>query len=76
MAWIILFLPICVWMGIGIISKMNLLSITCTAITVVVFIFLEFGWASKEKNRSKQPLWIMYMMMGAVLLGVVWKYWK
>jgi hypothetical protein len=76
MAWIILFLPICVWMGIGIISKMNLLSIACTAITVVVFIFLELRWASKEENRSKLPLWIMCMMLGAVVLGVAWKFWK
>jgi hypothetical protein len=75
MAWIILFLPICIWMGIGIISRMDLLSIICIAITMVVFTFLELGWAAREKGRSKIPLWIMYMTLGSIALGVVWKYW-
>jgi hypothetical protein len=75
MVWIILFLPVCIWMGIGIISRMNLLSIACTAITVIVFAFLELGWLSREEGRSKVPLWIMGMMLGSIVLGVVWKYW-
>ena len=73
MVWIILFLPICIWMGIGIISTMNLLSIAGVAITVIVFTFLELKWVSRDKDRSRTPLWIMFMMIGSIVLGLVWK---
>lgn len=73
MVWIILFLPICIWMGIGIISTMNLLSIAGVAITMIVFAILEFRWVCRDKDRSRTPLWIMLMIIGSVILGLVWK---
>jgi hypothetical protein len=75
MAWIILFLPISIGMGIVFIAKMDLLSIACVAITTVIFALLELRWVSREPGRSKLPWWIMCMINGSVLLGVIWKYW-
>ncbi|HNY63916.1 MAG TPA: hypothetical protein PKM41_00645 [Deltaproteobacteria bacterium] len=73
MVWVLLFLPVCIWMGTGIISQMNLLSIAATAVTVVVFTLLELRWLSREEGRSKIPLVIMGMMMGSIVLGLLWK---
>ncbi len=73
MAWIILYIPFCIWMGTGIISRLNIYSIGAIFITVAIFVLIEFRQVSRDKNRSKTPLWIMCMTIATIFLGVLWK---
>ncbi len=73
MVWIILYIPLCIWMGIGIVSRMNLYSTGAVFITVAIFILIEYSQVSRDTNRSKTPLWIMCMTIASILLGIFWK---
>jgi len=73
MIWVILFLPLSIWLGINIIAQMNLASIGGICLTVAVFTLIELLQVSKDRKRSKIPLWIMCLMLFSVVLGVYWK---
>lgn len=73
MIWIILFLPLCLWLGIGIISQMNIASIGGVSLTIAVFTLVELWQVSKDGKRSRIPLWIMCLALFSVVLGLSWK---
>jgi hypothetical protein len=73
MVWVILFLPLSIWLGIGILGQMNIASIGGVCLTVAAFTLVELLQVSKDNNRSKIPLWIMCLMLFSVVLGVYWK---
>lgn len=73
MIWVILFLPLSIWLGMNIIIQMNIASIGGVFVTVAVFTLIELLQVSRDKKRSKVPLWIMCLMLFSVVLGVYWK---
>ena len=73
MTWVILFLPLSIWLGMNIIIQMNIASIGGVFVTVAVFTLIELLQVSRDKKRSKVPLWIMCLMLFSVVLGVYWK---
>ncbi len=73
MVWVILFLPLCIWLGISIIAQMNMPSVGGVFITVAIFALIEVLLVSKDGKRSKIPLWIMCLMLFSIALGIFWK---
>jgi hypothetical protein len=73
MVWAILFLPLGIWLGISIISYMDIFSIGGIFLTVAIFTLVEVLQVSQDKERSKIPLWIMCLMLLSIVLGVCWK---
>ena len=73
MAWIILFLPLSIWLGITYITQLNLQSVFCLSLTLIGFTLVELKQVLKDKSRMRTPLWIMVMSLGSMLLGVIWK---
>lgn len=72
MVWIVLFLPVCVWLGIVVVSALNLPTILALGTTVVVYLIVELRQVSRDRSRSRLPLWIMFLMLVSVVLGAVW----
>ena len=63
MVWIILFIPVCVWLSMNIVSQLNLLTLGGVALTCVIFFLIELTQVSHDGDRSKRPLWVMFLML-------------
>ncbi|MEA2102029.1 MAG: hypothetical protein U9P80_05585 [Thermodesulfobacteriota bacterium] len=71
MIWILLFLPLCLWLSITVLADLNGLTLAIMALTVAIFFFVESRQISGDPSRSRMPLWIMGLMLlgiGATLL--------
>jgi hypothetical protein len=72
MVWIGLFLPFCIWLGIAVVSPLNGYTIGGIGITVSVYLLIELRQVSRDRSRSRLPLWIMFLMLASIVLGMVW----
>lgn len=72
MVWTVLFLPVCIWLGIAVVSAMTPPTILALGTTVVVYLIIELRQVSRDRSRSRLPLWIMFLMLVSVVLGAVW----
>jgi len=72
MVWICLFIPLCVWLGIAVLSPLNVYTLGGVGITVLIYLIIELRQVSRYKGRSRYPLWIMALMLFSVILGLVW----
>ncbi|MFY9113101.1 MAG: hypothetical protein WAR22_08595 [Desulfomonilia bacterium] len=71
MIWIVLFLPVCIWLGIAVVSELNLPTIMALGTTVIIYLIIELRQVSRDRERSRLPLWIMFLMLVSVVLGAV-----
>ncbi len=72
MVWIVLFIPLSVWLGIALLSSLNVFTIGGIGITALIYLLIELRQVSRDRNRSRLPLWIMFLMFASVVLGLVW----
>ncbi|MFY9110665.1 MAG: hypothetical protein WAP34_01870 [Desulfomonilia bacterium] len=72
MIWICLFIPLCIWLGIVVISPLNIYTTGGIAITAFIYLLIELRQVSRDRNRSRLPLWIMFLMLASVVFGMVW----
>lgn len=63
MVWVILFVPVCIWLSMNIVSQLNVLTLGGVALTCAIFFLIEFKQISKDTTRSRLPLWIMCLML-------------
>lgn len=68
MIWIVLFLPVCIWLGIAVVSELNLPTIMALGTTVIIYLIIELRQVSRDRERSRLPLWIMFLMLVSVVL--------
>ena len=73
MIWIILFLPLSVWLGIRYITLLNVPSLVCLTITLVMFMLVELRQVRRDRARLRTPLWVMCLTLVSILVGVVWR---
>ena len=72
MVWICLFIPLCIWLGIVVISPLNIYTTGGIAITAFIYLLIELRQVSRDRNRSRLPLWVMFLMLASVVFGMVW----
>ena len=72
MIWICLFIPLCIWLGIVVISPLNIYTTGGIAITAFIYLLIELRQVSRDRNRSRLPLWIMFLMLASVVFGMGW----
>jgi len=72
MIWICLFIPLCIWLGIVVISPLNIYTTGGIAITAFIYLLIELRQVSRDRNRSRLPLWVMFLMLASVVFGMVW----
>jgi len=73
MVWIILFIPLGIWLGLAIASRMNIFTLGGVAITVLIFILVETRQYQKDRARSLIPLWIMCLMLLSLGTGLIFR---
>lgn len=70
MWWIILFIPVCIWLSTGLLGAMNGLTLGIVGLTVAIFFYVEYRQVRKDRSRSMTPLWIMALMLVSIGAGV------
>ena len=68
MVWVILLIPMCIWLGISITSHMNLITLWCVILVVAIFTFVEFVRLRKENGESRSILWSMLVILGSLII--------
>jgi len=71
MVWVVLFIPVCIWLSTSIVSQLNLLSLCGVALTCVIFFLIELKQVSHDADRSKRPLWVMSLMLVTLASSVL-----
>ena len=71
MVWIVLFIPVCVWLSMNIVSQLNLLTLGGVALTCVIFFLIELKQISHDGDRSRRPLWVMCLMLVTLASSVL-----
>jgi len=71
MVWVILFIPVCVWLSMSIVSQLNLLTLGGVALTCAIFFLIELIQISHDGDRSKMPLWVMCLILVALASSVL-----
>lgn len=73
MVWIALFLPLSVWLGIRYITLLNIPSLICLTITLVMFMLVELRQVLRDRARLRTPLWVMCLSLVSIVVGIVWR---
>ncbi len=68
MAWLILLVPLCIWLGVSIISHMSLVTLLCIIIVIGIFALVEFGKLRGEHGRPKNILWSMLIILATLII--------
>jgi hypothetical protein len=71
MIWVIVFIPVCFWLSMSIVSQLNLLTLGGMALTGIIFFLIELAQVSRDKDRSKMPLWVMFLMLVTLASNVM-----
>ncbi len=71
MVWIVLFIPVGIWLSMNIVAQLNLLTWGGVALTCLIFFLIELKQVSNDGDRSKRPLWIMCLMLVTLASSVL-----
>jgi hypothetical protein len=71
MWWIIILIPLAVYLGAAILPALNLFTLSLIGITLVIFLTVEYRQVSRDRARSKLPIMAMAVIMISFLSGVV-----
>ena len=63
MIWVILFIPVCIWLSMDILYQLNLISLGGITLTCLIYFLIELKQVSKDKKRDRMILWVMGMML-------------
>lgn len=71
MWWIIILVPLAVYLGAVILPTLNLFTLSLIGITLVIFLMVEYRQVRRDQARSKLPIMAMGVIMLSFLSGVV-----
>ncbi len=71
MWWIILLIPLCVYLSTQILAGLNLFTLFLIGVTVLIFLAVEVAQVRKDRSRSKMPLSAMGIIALSVVVGTV-----
>ena len=71
MWWIIILIPLAVYLGVCILPTLNLFTLSLIGITLIIFLMVEYRQVRRDKARSKLPITAMAVIMASFLSGVV-----
>jgi len=71
MWWIIILIPLAVYLGIAILPTLNLFTLSLIGITLVIFLIVEYRQVRRDQARSRLPIMAMAVIMISFLSGAV-----
>lgn len=71
MWWIIILVPLAVYLGVVILPTLNLFTLTLIGITLVIFLMVEYRQVRRDQARSKLPIMAMGVIMLSFISGVI-----
>ncbi len=71
MWWILILIPLAVYLGAVILPTLNLFTLSLIGITLIIFLMVEYRQVRRDKARSKLPITAMAVIMASFLSGVV-----
>jgi len=69
MMWVILFIPLCIWLCISIVAQLNILSLGGVTLTCAIFLLIEYKQVSKDSRRDRKILMVMCLMLATMAVG-------
>jgi len=73
MIWVILFIPLAVWMSMALASRFNPASLIIMSIVISVFCLVEMNQVKKDKTRHRATFIIMCLMLASLLGSVFFR---
>jgi hypothetical protein len=73
MAWVILFIPLAVWMSMALAAHFNPLSLAIMSVVIFVFCLVELNQIKKDQERSKATFLIMCLALASLVGGVFFR---
>jgi hypothetical protein len=71
MIWVILFIPLGLYISLSIISDANIPTLGATLLTVIIFFIIELRQLSHDRKRTKAILLTMLLMLIFLCVNVV-----
>jgi hypothetical protein len=71
MWWIIILIPICIYLSVATLATLNLFTLSLIGITLFIFLLVEVHQVRRDKSRSKVPVTAMVVIVVSFLSGVV-----
>jgi len=71
MIWILILIPLCIWLGITKVAAMNLITWAGVCLTVVIFTYVEVHQLKLDSSRSKTPVYVMGLMLLTLAAGLI-----
>lgn len=71
MAWILILIPLCIWLGLTKVAAMNLLTLGGVTLTVAIFLWVELHQLKRDAARSRTPVYVMGLMLLTLVAGFV-----
>lgn len=71
MIWVILFIPLGLYISLSIISDANIPTLGAILLTVVIFFIVELRQLRRDHTRNKAILWVMLLMLIFLSLNMV-----
>lgn len=71
MWWILILIPICIYVSIYILATLNLITLSLIGITVILFFYAEVRQVRRDPTKSKVPIWVMGLILISYVSGVI-----
>jgi hypothetical protein len=73
MIWVILFIPLALWLSVAYASHFTPVSLAIVFGVILVFGIVELSQISKDRSRSKAPLFVMCLILVSLLVSVLFR---
>jgi hypothetical protein len=74
MIWVILFIPLGLYASLCVLSGATAITMELIFIVVVLFTYVEIKQVQKDKNRTKNILWILILMLVFLCINVALRF--
>lgn len=71
MWWIVILIPICIYVSVAILATLNLTTLSLIGITVILFFYAEVRQVRRDATKSKVPIAVMGLIVVSFIAGVV-----
>ena len=73
MIWIVLYIPVAVYMGYAFTSGLEPLSWSIVFAVILGFCIVEWSMVRKDRNRSRTTIAILGITLGSLLGGMIFR---
>ncbi len=73
MIWVILFIPLAVWMSMALASRLNPASLAIMSLVMLGFCLVEMNQIKKDRERSKAAFLIMGLALASLAGSVFFR---